>query len=479
MFQRYISFLLFLLFPITLFSVEVHRVEKYDTLYSLAREYGISVDDIRAENDLEGNVIKEGDELTIPLGAGTEFWIVKSGDSLSLISMKTDVSQAELRTANHLEGDKIKIGQKLIIPGGSTPEDKTYEVQQGDSLWSIASAYSTTTETLSRLNRLDSDKIIPGMELKLPLFSQVNQGVNVLKAMVNTHRDPEQGPWFNWEPDRRTQPSRDYGELSETSTTENYRLAREVLNKLDREVDRAGLLSRDLKGWTIVIDPGHGGLDPGAVVETVDGNGNSAYVIEDEYAYDISLRVYALLQQHGADTGLTIISPNHHVRHTPDASITFVNEKNEVYNSASLNRTGEWSEWPRGGSSGLEKRLVTAREIIEEEGNRKSLFISIHCDNTPGGFKQSGILYYGSTEAEKERSRTFAESFDDYFPAGLNHKEQNVHVLNNNPATEGAVLVEIRNVHYDNNSWALRNEELRDQDAQKIVDSLLHFAGTY
>jgi hypothetical protein len=28
------------------------------------------------------------------------------------------------------------------------------------------------------------------------------------------------------------------------------------------------------------------------------------------------------------------------------------------------------------------------------------------------------------------------------------------------PAEGGAILVEIRNLHYDNNSWALRNEDL-------------------
>ncbi|MDC7224100.1 MAG: LysM peptidoglycan-binding domain-containing protein [Spirochaetales bacterium] len=461
-----------------LFSQENHRVERDETLYSIALSYQISLDDLMAANSLEDDFIKEGQILTLPGQEEGEYWTVKAGDSLSLISLKTDVSQEAIKEANGLTDDKILLGQKLIIPSEEN-RDRTYLVNRGDSLWKIASAHNTTTDALIRLNRLETEKIYPGMELKLPLLNSPNRGINVLKAMLNNHREPEQGPWFNSEPDRRTQPSLEYGELSSESTVTNYAQAREVLKKLDGEVDRAGLLSRDLRGWTIVIDPGHGGLDPGAVVETVDGNGHSAIVVEDEYAYDISLRVYALLKQHGADAGLTIISPNHHIRHTPDASLTFVNEKNEVYNSASLNRTGDWDEWPAGGRVGLAKRLTTAEEIIESEGNAHSLYLSIHCDNTPGGFPQSGILAYGEDEEELARSVRFAQAFDESFPAGLEFKEQEVFVLQGNPARDGAALMEIRNVHYDNNSWALRNEELRDQDAEKIVQSILHFVSTY
>jgi len=462
-----------------LFSDEQpYIVEKDETLYSIASRFQISVDDLMAANRLGGSFIKEGDTLTIPLGAGDDFWLVKPGDSLSLIAQRTGISVDEIKAANGMDDEKILIGQKLILPAGGS-EERNYTVIKGDSLWKIADKNQTSVEALVRLNGLSSENIQPGLVLKLPLFKQISRGISVLKAMLNSREEPEEGPWFNGEPKRRTQPSLDYGELPEYSTTESYRLAREVLGKLNREIDRAGILSRDLKGWTIVIDPGHGGLDPGAVVETVDGNGNSAFVVEDEYAYDISLRVYALLRQHGADADLTVISPNHHIRHTPDASVTFVNEKNEVFNDESENRTGAWSEWPAGGSRGLERRLDTARKIIDRKSNRHSLFISIHCDNTPGGFPQSGILIWGKDDRELERSRKLAEAFEDSFPAGLEIKEQNLHVLNGNPAGDGAALIEIRNINYDNNSWALRNEDLRDQDAAKIVDSLLHFVSTY
>ncbi|MGC9362849.1 MAG: LysM peptidoglycan-binding domain-containing protein, partial [Candidatus Syntrophosphaera sp.] len=44
---------------------QTHTVKKGDTLYSLARQYGVSVDRIKELNSLEGNIIKPGQELRI------------------------------------------------------------------------------------------------------------------------------------------------------------------------------------------------------------------------------------------------------------------------------------------------------------------------------------------------------------------------------------------------------------------------------
>ena len=123
-----------------------------------------------------------------------------------------------------------------------------------------------------------------------------------------------------------------------------------------------GRLSSQLEGWHIVLDPGHGGLDPGAVVSTRDGNGNRLYVVEDEYVFDIALRVYVLVRLHGGRATMTLLSPNHLIRQNDPPTQTFVNEKNEVYNLAAYNQTNKLSAWPRG--SNLSTRVRIARQAF-------------------------------------------------------------------------------------------------------------------
>ena len=52
---------------------------------------------------------------------------------------------------------------------------------------------------------------------------------------------------------------------------------------------------------------------------------------------------------------------------------------------------------------------------------------------------------------------------------------QNLGVLRNNPA-DVKVLIEVRNMAYRDHVWALRFEDLRHRDAEKVVRGLLDHA---
>src|SRR5881227_3820927 len=94
--------------------------------------------------------------------------VVQDGETLSQIALDSGVDAASLAALNGLDdANFVVVGQTLKLPGaaalGATlPPATTYIVADGDTLWSIAQRFGTTTDGLVKLNSLDD-----GNRLKL------------------------------------------------------------------------------------------------------------------------------------------------------------------------------------------------------------------------------------------------------------------------------------------------------------------------
>jgi N-acetylmuramoyl-L-alanine amidase len=275
------------------------------------------------------------------------------------------------------------------------------------------------------------------------------------------------------------QQSRTYIEPSRSRPIDDYRNARTLLQAFDADI-RAKMAQnggrRPLKGWKIVIDPGHGGMDPGAIVSNKDGVERSVYVVEDEYVYDIALRVYELLRLNGADVELTMISPNHLVRENLRASVTFVHEQNEVYNDEPINRKKGQSVRP--GGRNLMQRVKIGNRFLKGARKGKSLFISLHADNSPGRPKGPLAIYLDRKGKIDNRSRKFAQ----VMRKALDQRDlpgqiagRSLGVLRDNRA-HAEILVEIHNVHDKGEAYRLRFHKIRQGDAEKILKGVLNYA---
>ena len=88
--------------------------------------------------------------------AGSNYYTVKSGDSLWSIAKKFNTTVDELKSLNNLKSNLLSIGETLAIPteGASSTSDVIYTVKSGDSLWSIAKKYGTNVANLKALNNL-------------------------------------------------------------------------------------------------------------------------------------------------------------------------------------------------------------------------------------------------------------------------------------------------------------------------------------
>ncbi|MFS0646671.1 LysM peptidoglycan-binding domain-containing protein [Siminovitchia sp. 179-K 8D1 HS] len=93
--------------------------------------------------------------------------VVQKGDSLWSISQSYGTSVNQLKALNNLNGDLIYPNQQLHIPAESKTEnqDQTYKVVKGDSLWKISNKYGVSVADLKAWNNLSSDMIYPGQSL--------------------------------------------------------------------------------------------------------------------------------------------------------------------------------------------------------------------------------------------------------------------------------------------------------------------------
>ena len=158
-------------------------VKKGDSLWSIARANGLTVDELKSLNNLSSNVLHVGDTLLISSADSTgddgndNYYVVNSGDTLWSIARKYNLSVNELKALNNLSSNVLSVGQRLIV-GKESSND--YVVSAGDTLWAIARKFNVSVDDIKALNNLSSNNLSIGMTLKIPLYSnKQNEETNV------------------------------------------------------------------------------------------------------------------------------------------------------------------------------------------------------------------------------------------------------------------------------------------------------------
>ncbi len=164
-------------------DTKIYTVKAGDTLSTIASRYGVSVVRLKRANRLSGDSLRIGDRLEIPTQvavsdapkrvAKSRTHRVRSGESLYTIGKRYGVSVDRIKAANGLRRNTIRVGQELVIParssGGATAsEGKVHRVRSGDTLSEIARRYGTTVSKLHSANGLTSNRLRIGQELKIP-----------------------------------------------------------------------------------------------------------------------------------------------------------------------------------------------------------------------------------------------------------------------------------------------------------------------
>jgi membrane-bound lytic murein transglycosylase D len=181
---------------------DYYIVQKEDNLFTIAKKFNVSLEDLKKWNNLDNTNIQLGSKLTLAKNdetpntevAATQIktieYIVEAGDNLGEIAKKYNVSQSDLKEWNNLEdttiqlGTKIIVGKKLIAVNDSNAKNvqkesvataykkeevKHYYVRKGDSLFSIAKQYpGVSVSDIKKWNKdVKVESLKPGMKLKI------------------------------------------------------------------------------------------------------------------------------------------------------------------------------------------------------------------------------------------------------------------------------------------------------------------------
>lgn len=166
----------------------LYVVEAGDSLWSIAKRYGTTVSELKRINNLVSDHLRIGQSLQVPNmmiktpATPTMQYTVQSGDTLWSIARRYHTTVDAIKHLNHLKSDLLSIGQTLQIPSDHSKSSSMYVVVEGDSLWSIAKKYGTTVSEIKHLNHLKSDTLSIGQTLQIPIDHNKNSSMYVVVA---------------------------------------------------------------------------------------------------------------------------------------------------------------------------------------------------------------------------------------------------------------------------------------------------------
>ena len=137
-----LSFLFVLILLFSTFSSNAlatqYKVKNGDTLYSISKKFGVSVQQIKQANNLHQTRLKKNQVLSISTKklakqavqskSQPSYYKVKKGDTLAKIARKTGISSKQIMALNHVNQKSLRIGQRLTLAKATSSPTKPVRV---------------------------------------------------------------------------------------------------------------------------------------------------------------------------------------------------------------------------------------------------------------------------------------------------------------------------------------------------------------
>lgn len=172
-------------------NATTHKVRRGESLFSIAEDYGVTIDNLKEWNNLSSSSIDAGQTLIVNASAAkaskkssgssekkaaTTKHKVRRGETLGAIASRYGVTVDNLKDWNNLSSSRIDVGQTLIVKGSKSTSSlrsskssyTTHTVRNGETLGGIAERYGTTASAIRKANGIKGSMIRKGQKLKIP-----------------------------------------------------------------------------------------------------------------------------------------------------------------------------------------------------------------------------------------------------------------------------------------------------------------------
>ena len=220
--------------------------------------------------------------------------------------------------------------------------------------------------------------------------------------------------------------------------------------------------STNLKGAVYYLMSGHGGPDPGAM-----GKYNGHTVCEDEYAYDVTLRLARELIREGATVYVITRDPNDGIR---DESFLKIDKDEVCYPNLSI---------PLNQTKRLLQRSDAVNKLYMEHRGEFQRMIVIHVDSRSRGENIDVFFYHDKRSDTGKKAatilkNTFQKKYREHQP-GRGYEgtvsERNLYVVKN--TYPPAVYIELGNVNHSRDIQRLIISDNRQAIANWLTDGLI------
>jgi len=180
----------------------LHTVQSGATLFSICKEYDVSVDEVSSLNPQLNGIVKVGQKIVIPIigeSAKSFSYIIREGETFYGIMKKYNLKEEDILVLNPGISKNIAVGQVILLPGDYMKYRKEvnqvskvadtiilHEVLEHETLYSISKRFMLTVDELAKMNNVSSSQIKPGMTLKVPIYGKEAKDV-VIRSLKDVN----------------------------------------------------------------------------------------------------------------------------------------------------------------------------------------------------------------------------------------------------------------------------------------------------